>query len=180
MLPGLVSKIQRLDAFRLLVVGQYCGTGMMVVVRGLTDLEKRVEMVAFAFFSPLQNSEWASLGPTFWISMGPLAIWGAPFEKWALSLVVFFPPFLGSKKAWNLENTKIIEKTPNGSTKNGCCSEHVFLRTWFLPKEKVHIAKIHSFKIGPSSFLDCVFYHQWDVQKKYEPGWEAKIGPGPT
>ena len=61
---------------------------------------------------PVQNSEWASLGLPFWIGMGPLASWGAQFEKCALQMgpfffMGFFAAYLEVEKTWNLESTKI-------------------------------------------------------------------------
>ena len=109
MLPGSVSKIQRLDAVRLLVVGQYCGTGMMAVVRGLTDLEKRVEMVALAFFLSPPKLGMGLFGAHILDRNGPSGNVGGSIRKMGPFFGVF-PAFFGVKKTWNLENTKIIEK----------------------------------------------------------------------
>ena len=85
----------------------------------------------------LQNSELASLGPTFGIGIA-LGEFGRPkaqngLSKWALCFMVF-AAFLGSKGTWNLENTKILSNT-QGSTQNACCSKHAFLWICFSPKE---------------------------------------------
>ena len=64
---------------------------------------------------PLQDSKWASLGPTFWTRMGLLAIWEAQFEKLLPKWAIFHGlcRLSGVEEHGKLKITKV--KTPSKS-----------------------------------------------------------------
>ena len=139
----------------------------LILIRWSFDVHQG-RSVSSGPLDPLQNSEWSSLGRTSWIGMGPLTILGVQFEKWTSKMGPFFffqftSPFLGSKdmESWKHEKN-------SGSIKIACCLKHVFFWICFLSKDKCTLQKwIHFFENGSSSFLECVFHHLRDAQKKW-------------
>ena len=115
----------------------------------------------------LQNSEWAPLVPTFWIGMGPLAIWVAQIEKLPFQMgpsLMVCAAFLESKKHECVKPRKTC-KTPTGSTQNACCLQHVFYEYVSCLWKSAHYKSAFVFQNGLPSFLDCVFYHLKDAPK---------------
>ena len=66
--------------------------------------------LALILLGPLQNSEWAPVGPTFRIGMGPWENLLGPHRRTGSTHGSFFHGvccLVGVEKTWNLDNTKI-------------------------------------------------------------------------
>ena len=86
--------------------------------------------------------------------MGPLGNLSAQCEKWAARTDPFFSvwaAFWGPTNM-NVESCEEHLGKTDEPTKNACCLQHVFFGDVLLVEGKVHITKVHFFKICPLHF----------------------------